>query len=94
MDTYTPPRLSIRQMRLGAWIRDPRNSQLCRDPGHGHDWHNAFWTAQQLVDLAGIYEQSPEGRRACLHDLQVLRQRGDVWRWGNDRSTRWSRAFG
>lgn len=94
MGTYTKPRLTMRQIRLGAWMRDPRSDEL---PKHeAIDWRHAMWTAERLVALTGIYPEGPSGRRACLADLHALVTHGDVERVGitsSGNTTGWMVAF-
>lgn len=81
-------RLTYRQMRLGAWMRDPRSSDL---PQHeAIDWRDACFPAAALVRLTGIYDDVPNPRSACLRDLHALLEHGDVTRIGSERNTQWA----
>jgi hypothetical protein len=68
-------RPTFRQLRLLAWLRRPIGL-----PGHpAINWADAWWTAAELVDLAGVHDS----RRQCLGDLHQLRRLGLVERLGN-----------
>lgn len=98
-DTRWPPPLSTplvrdRRERLLAWLNDPQSDQLPDLAKYGFDHRNGFWTAGDIVRLAGIYE--PDERSKCLTDLKALARTGHVWSWGNRTggpNRRWTRAF-
>ena len=75
-------RPSLRQLRLLAWLRNPRGD-LIEDPAI--DWRQASWSAQTIVDKSCIYTT----RTQCLHDLNALRARGLVWKWGDTNPAMW-----
>lgn len=61
---------SPRQARIIDWMKHPTGVPQ----GPAIDYTMAWWTAQELIDLAGL----DCSRAACLADLNALRRRGVV----------------
>jgi hypothetical protein len=59
-----------RQARLVDWLKRPTGVPH----GPAIDYSFAMWTAQELVDLTGLYTKRSE----ALYDLRALRDRGVV----------------
>lgn len=67
-------RLTLRQMRLAAFIRDPQPPPI---DDEAIDWRAACWNAPRLIESSGVYEaDTPTVRRQCLNDLAALTQAG------------------
>ena len=69
-----------RQARIIDFLKHPTSYAPDLPQGPAIDYTMACWTAQEIVDNAGL----DCTRAACLRDLGALRDRGVVWggtRW-------------
>lgn len=91
MTTFPRSRTRQRRTRLYAWLCDPHNDALPNIAKWGFDYKHALWSAEEIVEFAGVYQ--PSERSTCLADLRALQQEGKVERWGDERdmrNRRWS----
>lgn len=65
---------TARQAYLVDWLKHPAGVPQ----GPAIDYSFAAWTAQELVDLTGLYTKRSE----ALYDLTALRHRNVVMRMG------------
>lgn len=80
--------LTFRQVRLHAWMSDPRDHGL----PDVVDARFAVWSAEDIVQMTGLYEGLPHPRRSCLYDLGKLVAKGYASKLGDERNTRWTGA--
>jgi hypothetical protein len=70
MSSHDSGSARARQARLVDWLKHPTGVPQ----GPAIDYSFAAWTAQELVDLTGLYVKRSE----ALYDLRALRDRGVV----------------